>query len=153
MALPPRMSAKIALQPCPDPGLSDCWFWQGAVQSKGYGSVGHQGRVWSTHRLAYELLIGPIPDGLQIDHLCRNRRCCNPAHLEPVTGRVNVLRAVRKATCARGHEYTPENTLLKKGGTQRNCRTCTNEWQRNRRRGMDEADVEAFIASEEQATA
>lgn len=149
MALPPRMSAKIAPQPCPDPGLSDCWFWQGAVQSKGYGSVGHQGRVWSTHRLAYELLIGPIPDGLQIDHLCRNRRCCNPAHLEPVTARMNLLRAVRKESCVRGHEYTPENTIPKKGGSQRNCRTCANEWQRNNRQKA----ANAFTVAEQQASA
>ncbi len=64
---------------------TSCWNWHGAKTSSGYGSIGHDGRIWSTHRLAYELLISPIPRGLQIDHLCRNRLCCDPRHLEPVT--------------------------------------------------------------------
>lgn len=80
--LPANMTRRISF-------TDDCWNWQGAVTSSGYGSVGHRGRIWSTHRLAYELLIGPIPDGLQIDHLCRNKLCCNPWHLEPVTVQEN----------------------------------------------------------------
>jgi hypothetical protein len=72
---------------------TDCWTWTGAKTSTGYGSFGYQGRTWSTHRLAYELLVGPIPDGLTIDHLCRNKPCCNPSHLEPVTIRENQRRA------------------------------------------------------------
>lgn len=125
-ALPPNMQNKIRMD-------GACWTWTGAITSAGYGSVGYHGRVWSTHRLAYELLVGPIPLGLHADHLCENKRCCNPAHLEPVTGRENVLRAIRKDTCLRGHQYTPENTIWKKGGAQRNCRTCANKWQRNYR--------------------
>lgn len=114
-ALPSNMPSRVALELCPNSNLPDfCWGW-------------------TTHQLAYELPVGPIPDGLQINHLCQNRRCCNPAHLEPVTARVNVLRAVRRDVCLRGHEYTPENTILKNGGSQRNCRICANEWQRNNR--------------------
>jgi hypothetical protein len=72
--------------------VGDCWNWDGAVTSSGYGAVAHNGRTHSTHKLAYELLVGPVPDGLQIDHLCRNKLCCNPAHLEPVTGQENIRR-------------------------------------------------------------
>jgi hypothetical protein len=132
--LPERMQNKIVLEPCLIPGLDPvCWTWTAAVTSKGYGSTCHQGHSVSTHRLAYELLIGPILDGLQIDHLCRNTRCCNPAHLEPVTARVNMQRARAVTVCTRGHEYTPENTIWKKHGTRRNCRTCVNQWQRDYR--------------------
>jgi hypothetical protein len=95
------------------------------------------------HRVAYEALVGPIPQGLCIDHLCRNRACVNPDHLEPVTNRVNILRGetimaanAAKTHCVRGHEYTPENTLINaKTGTRR-CAACNREDQEeyNRRR-------------------
>jgi hypothetical protein len=115
--------------------IRDCWDWTGALNSKGYGSVAHKGRVWSTHRLAYELLVGPIPDGLQLDHLCRNRSCCNPDHLEPVTPKVNSERGAQatKMHCVRGHALAGENLLIKKRGQLspvRNCRTCRNELRR-----------------------
>jgi hypothetical protein len=84
-AFPDNMNRRILF-------TDDCWHWRGAVTSSGYGSVAYEGRLWSTHRLAYELLIGPIPDGLQIDHLCRNKVCCNPQHLEPVTAQENLRR-------------------------------------------------------------
>lgn len=147
-ALPARLSAKITPEPCPVIGLDPwCWIWTGAHTSKSYGSASHEGRVWSAHKLAYTLLIGPVPDGLQLDHLCRCKSCCNPAHLEPVTARMNLLRAVRKESCVRGHEYTPENTIPKKGGSQRNCRTCANEWQRNNRQKAANAITGAQQAS------
>jgi hypothetical protein len=115
-----------------------CWVWQGGKQGKGYGVVNYDGRAWLTHRLVYEAEKGPIPDGLQIDHLCRNRVCCNPNHLEAVTPRVNVLRGnvgkrERERThCPKGHEYTPENTKVKKRGSRgsRSCKACEAEWQR-----------------------
>jgi hypothetical protein len=72
----------------------ECWNWIGARTSGGYGSWGVGGVAKSTHRVSYLTLVGPIPEGLQIDHLCRNRVCCNPAHLEPVTARVNNRRAM-----------------------------------------------------------
>jgi len=112
-----------------DPG-TDCWNWTGALNSRGYGQWGVNKVSKSTHRLAYEALVGPIPDGLTIDHLCRNKRCCNPAHLEPVTQAVNNERA--KAVilrCPAGHAYTRANTVLKRG--RRSCRECFNS---NRRR-------------------
>ena len=79
--LPQNMRKKIAHGPIP----TTCWLWTGAVTSSGYGSFVHEGRAKSTHRLPYELIVGPIPHGLHIDHLCRNKKCCNPEHLEPVT--------------------------------------------------------------------
>ncbi len=126
--LPPNMRAKITVTP------AGCWQWTGARSSSGYGQVGISGVSKSTHRVAYELLVGAIPDGLQIDHLCRNKTCCNPVHLEPVTNRENNLRrpGVHKLHCVHGHEMTPENTIIKnfRGSVRRNCRTCANSQRR-----------------------
>lgn len=122
--LPANMRTKI------ETNEGGCWEWTRALNSKGYGSYGHHGRVQSTHRLAYELLVGPIPTGLHIDHLCRNRKCCNPEHLEAVSQRTNTLRGVGfaatnavKTHCKHGHEYTEANTYTDSRGS-RSCRTC-----------------------------
>ena len=92
-----------------------CWHWRGAVTSSGYGCVAYEGRLWSTHRLAYELLSGPIPDGLQIDHLCRNKLCCNPQHLEPVTAQENRRRQhqARYGGVDRRVEYSDDHPLVR----------------------------------------
>lgn len=112
-----------------------CWLWT-AYLRRGYGKIKISNRTVLAHRFAYEMLVGPIPDGLQLDHLCRVRNCVNPAHLEPVTSRENTLRGATPAAlnaakthCKNGHEYTPENTyLIKPTKTQPNgaraCRTC-----------------------------
>lgn len=76
-----------------------CWEWRGHTQANGYGSMSVNGRPQRTHRIAYEEYVGPIPAGLEIDHLCRNRSCCNPKHLEPVTRAENM----RRANSYRGH--------------------------------------------------
>lgn len=137
--LPANMQNKIEYAHCDVADLDPkCWNWTGARSSRGYGSVGHQKRVWSTHKLAYILLVGEVPDGLQIDHLCRNKRCCNPAHLEAVTGKVNCERteAAQKTRCAQGHPLVPPNLLIKKrksGLTIRNCRVCQLDYQRRAR--------------------
>jgi hypothetical protein len=106
--------------------VDGCWVFTGALRN-GYGAVGIDYRTVYTHRYVYERMVGPIPDGLVIDHLCRNRACCNPAHLEPVTNRENCLRGDRAGTrvtaCAHGHAYTPENTYTNPQG-YRACRTC-----------------------------
>lgn len=93
-----------------------CWLWTGAIDLVGYGRIGeggHNGRTLLAHRVAYEHAVGPIPDGLTLDHLCRVRHCVNPDHLEAVTMGENVLRGdnppaanARKTHCIRGHDLT-----------------------------------------------
>ena len=124
-----------------------CWEWQGAKGRHGYGRVAMPtgkmgGRTEFTHRVAYEAFIGPIPDGLVIDHLCRNRGCCNPDHLEAVTQRVNLLRGdtlqsknILKTHCKYGHEFTEQNTRRTPRG--RRCREC------ERRRARESATRKA----------
>lgn len=105
------------------------YFHENYLRSDGYGQLPcHEGYL--AHRFAYELIVGPIKPGLQIDHLCRVRRCCNPEHLEPVTRKVNILRGesptaknARKTVCPRGHKYDEENTYLSKEG-KRQCKIC-----------------------------
>lgn len=107
-----------------------CWEWQGHT-TRGYGRVHRDGRTHAVHRLAYELLVGPIPAGLTIDHLCRNRACFNTAHLEPVTLRENILRGetiaaenAAKTHCKNGHPFDDENTGRDKTRGARYCREC-----------------------------
>lgn len=120
-------------------GHDGCWLWTGPVTRKGYGQrVGHQGVNYYPHRLAYELLVGPIADGLTIDHLCRNRLCVNPDHLEPVTSAENTARAVesRKAEpCPNGHPPEHRRTMPSASGKS----ICT-ECRRVSDRARDERD-------------
>lgn len=99
-SLPPRIQEKVTVHP-----ISDCWEWRGARNGRGYGSVTNGlGSSALAHRVAYEALVGPIPAGLTIDHLCRNKVCLNAAHMEPVTREENSRRQVRRpvyATVAR----------------------------------------------------
>lgn len=121
-----------------------CWLWTGSHDEDGYGSYGRTNGSSRAHRIAYELCIGPIPEGLTIDHLCRVRNCVNPAHLEPVDNRTNVLRGVghtainaRKTHCKRGHRFTPENTYIEPARGVRVCRKCVlfrARWKARRRR-------------------
>ena len=120
-----------------------CWLWTGQIERNGYGRIsagGAQGRMLMVHRVAYELMVGPIPEGLEIDHVkgrgCVHRNCVRPDHLEPVTHRENCLRARPAALadrCGRGHAYTPENTRLRPGGA-RACKECQRIYNAARRR-------------------
>jgi len=104
-----------------------CWLWTGFISPTGYAKFGTPSLY--AHRVAYEMEVGPIAEGFDLDHLCRVRHCVNPAHLEPVTHRENVLRGeglaakqARKTHCPKGHEYSEANTRLYAG--RRYCREC-----------------------------
>ncbi len=127
----PRLSAikrllqKVRITP------SGCWEWQGKIKPNGYGMFWNDtGHLVYVHRFSYEYYIGSIPEGLQIDHLCRVRHCANPKHLEAVTARENQLRGMTlaatnaaKTHCIHGHPFDKKNTYrTKKGG--RSCRRC-----------------------------
>lgn len=128
-----------------DPGR--CWLWQGATGPTGYGRIRRtnlpsDGMVY-VHRVTYEALVGPIPDGLVIDHLCRVRNCVNPKHLEPVTCRENLLRGhtgpaanLAKTECPSGHPYDAANTYHYMGTRQ--CRACRRRHrQKHKGGGLD----------------
>lgn len=108
-----------------------CWLWTRAKSGAGYGQLRVAGKVVYAHRFAYELLVGPIPEGLTLDHLCRVRACANPKHLEAVTLRANLLRGTsrnannaRKTHCLRGHPFSGPNLYVRKDGHGRECRAC-----------------------------
>jgi hypothetical protein len=117
-----------------------CWLWRPPLTPAGYGQFfPTKGTRMLAHRFAYELLVGPIPQGLTLDHLCRVRNCVNPEHLEPVTIGVNGRRGnspwainARKTHCPKGHEYDEANTYVSPQG-RRLCRACHREYQRIRR--------------------
>ena len=129
--LPTRLREKIRIDE------NGCWTWTAARDPANYGRVNWQRRAQFSHRLVWTLLRGPIADGLVIDHLCRTRKCVNPAHLEAVTQRENIIRGElgkereKSLRCGHGHEFTPENTSYDKRG-RRNCRTCKNTRARRR---------------------
>lgn len=116
----------------------DCWNWTGCLDKDGYGQFKVEGSVRRAHRVAYSVANGPIPDGLVIDHLCRNRACVNADHLEPVTNLENIKRGdgagggpgrPPATACKYGHEFTAENSMPVKNGKR--CRTCHRAYHRD----------------------
>jgi HNH endonuclease len=126
--LPDRVAAKIGSL-----GTDGCWPWLGYINGDGYGRVAWHRRSTQAHRVVYELLVGPIPEGLQIDHLCRVRHCVNPGHMEPVSQAENLRRGAGpwpaaainrdKTHCPHGHAYDEVNTIRRSDGSRR-CRIC-----------------------------
>lgn len=134
-----------------------CWEWIASRTEAGYGQFNWTGTgsAGLAHRFSYTYFVGPIPEGLQLDHLCRNRACVNPAHLEPVTNRENTLRGIvsqvhrerarMKTHCKRGHPFDEKNTrryVEKDGKVSRNCRRCSSilghEWKAMNRERVNE---------------
>ena len=118
-------------QPCP---ITGCWNWTGYESGVGYSGF-NVGGHHSAHRYAFHTIVGPIPEGMELDHVCRNRACCNPTHLEPVTRRENQLRGntiaaanADRTHCKRGHPYEGEHLRIiihkASGRKMRSCKTC-----------------------------
>jgi len=127
MAVLDRLMSKVVWNGDED----ECWTWEGAKVKEGYGVLTVNRRGARVHRVTYEAYVGPIPEGFQIDHLCRNTACCNPAHLEAVTPWLNTIRSnaasalnLRKTHCVRGHLLDGDNLLIRKDGKGRECRAC-----------------------------
>lgn len=126
-----RLAAKVSIDP-----ESGCWLFTGYRTPNGYGRFSINGNAIYAHRAAYMLHVGPIPDGLVIDHLCRVRSCVNPQHLEATTQQENILRGeslsavgLRTNRCKHGHEYTGANTHILPDGKRR-CRRCNADRRR-----------------------
>jgi len=140
-----RLPARIWARIIPEP-MSGCWLWIGApVDRAGYCQVRTNGVYRYVHRVVYEALVGPIPEGLQIDHRCNVTCCVNPDHLRPMSARDNTLRgnawsakAARRKTCNRGHEYTPAS-WSSRPELKRTCLICKREWNRNYARAKYQA--------------
>lgn len=117
-----------------------CWIWTACRTWGGYGLFGVNGKNVLAHRLSYKMILGEIPEGMQLDHLCRNRLCVSPDHLEPVTCRENLVRGdtlmaanLLVTECPQGHEYTELNTYVTKKGA-RQCRACARaRYHRNKK--------------------
>jgi len=133
--LPDRFWNKV--QPCP---MSGCWIWMAFCDGWGYGRFrfGNRSSAFA-HRIAYLTLVGPVADGLELDHRCRTKPCVNPSHLRAVTHFENVMRGdappavnARATTCRRGHDFTSDNVRISRrgcGATFRSCRACVRAYQ------------------------
>jgi hypothetical protein len=144
ISLSDRLLAKVKFGPTWKDGTR-CWDWNGAATKKGYGMIYRNGRRVQATRASYEEFVGPMPEGTELDHLCRRPVCVNPLHLEPVDRRTNLLRGngfaarhARKTHCPQGHAYEGDNLYVTPRG-ERKCRTCHRNRQRQRR--LDTRDM------------
>jgi hypothetical protein len=114
---------------------ASCWLWTGLTNDKGYGLLSVDARHVRAHRYAYELLVGPIPPGFEVDHVwrrgCRSKSCVNPGHLEAVSKRENTRRIADKVTCRNGHLWS-EHAYVRPDGRGRQCRACQQDRERMR---------------------
>jgi hypothetical protein len=125
-----------------------CWFWDGPVNRNGYSRTTIDGRTIVLHRLIYQIVKGPLTKAKVLDHLCRERRCCNPDHLQPVTSKENTRRGnsgpghnARKATCKRGHKLSGANVRIRKrgkSGKERVCKACRREREAAQKKDLQE---------------
>ena len=143
-----RLWEKSLEMPCPSPILKgNCFVWQGRKSTKGYGRICVKSREEQVHRVAYEVFGFVIPEGKQLDHLCRVRACWNPLHLDPVTNKENVLRGVgptaqfaKRDKCKNGHSFTTDNVIMRTGKRSgRRCLTCRKQWNERRDRRKSNA--------------
>ncbi len=146
---------------------SGCWLWRQSLYSNGYARLTFKGKIYLAHRKSYETHVGPIPPGLDLDHLCRVRRCVNPAHLQPVSRSVNVSRGLVSTEhnwncgqnvthCPKGHPYDVENTRMYK--THRLCRQCArlqsaDYYRRNREMVLQKLRDKTAAKAEKRGTA
>lgn len=141
VALMPRKPIPVATRLWPKVvwQSNGCWYWTGSKADGGYGVICVNGVQRLVHRVAYELVKGPIPKGMEIDHLCRNRICCHPSHLEVVTRAENIKRANEaRTTCSRGHLINELNMYYTLSGLRRcrKCRCIRNKDKRERLKGV-----------------
>lgn len=136
--------------------VTGCWVWVGYRSSADYGRTWWQGRRQMVHRVLFAALVGPIPDGLQLDHRCHNRPCANPSHTEPVTPRENTLRGIgpsalnaKKTRCCHGHVLAGDNLHVRRDKRGRQCRACQRKnaarWHARRRAETDEPNTQTKI--------
>jgi hypothetical protein len=111
-----------------------CWLWQRTLKDAGYGYIKYEGKGWFVHRLAWTLVNGPIPDGLEVDHICYVRNCLNPEHLQLATHQENSARRRNAlgATCRAGHDLVPPNLYVAPGTRKRKCRICRSNYSHAR---------------------